>query len=83
MIRRLASALWRGVTWPFRVIAFPFRRARDFLRQEPEEAATTDVFARTFEHPSLLLEHVEALRHHLLRSVIFLVLTTALSFTTW
>lgn len=80
MIRRLASRLWRALTWPFRIIAFPFRKTRDFLRQEPEEAATADVFARTFEHPSLLLEHVEALRHHLLRSVIFLVLTTALSF---
>lgn len=80
MIRRLASALWRGLTWPFRMITLPFRKTRDFLRREPEEAATADVFARTFEHPSLLLEHVEALRHHLLRSVIFLVLTTALSF---
>ncbi|MGA9532441.1 MAG: twin-arginine translocase subunit TatC [Anaerolineales bacterium] len=69
------------ITFPFRVIAAPFRRFDAFLNQEPEETPTAEVFSRTFEQPRLLVDHLEALRRHLLRAVVFLIITTALSFT--
>ncbi len=80
MIKRFFRRLWSLITLPFRGLAWPFRRIRDWLQQEPEDTSTADVLSRSFEQPSLLLDHLDALRHHLLRAVIFLVLTTGLSF---
>jgi sec-independent protein translocase protein TatC len=64
---------------PFRLIARPFRALRDFINYEPEETPIGDVFARTIEHPSVLVDHLEALRGHVLRSLAVLVLTIVLS----
>lgn len=80
MIKRVLRRLWSWITLPFRALTWPFRRARTWLQQEPEDTSTADVLSRSFEQPSLLLDHLDALRHHLLRAVIFLVLTTGLSF---
>jgi sec-independent protein translocase protein TatC len=80
MIRRFFSRLWSLVTLPFRGLAWPVRRLRSWLQQEPDDTSTVDVLSRSFEQPSLLLDHLDALRHHLLRAIIFLVLTTGLSF---
>lgn len=65
---------------PLRAIRYPFLKVRDFLEQEPLDTPTAEVFSRTFEQPSVLVEHLEALRRHLLRAVIFLIITTSLSF---
>lgn len=65
---------------PLRAIRYPFLQVRDFLEQEPLDTPTAEVFSRTFEQPSVLVEHLEALRRHLLRAVIFLIITTSLSF---
>jgi len=80
MIRRAIDAVWRLVTAPIRFIARPFLRIREALSLEPEDAPATEAFARTLANPSLLLEHLEALRGHLLRSLAALVVTTAVSF---
>jgi sec-independent protein translocase protein TatC len=80
VIGRFFRRVWRLVTLPVRGLTWPFRHLRGWLQQEPEETSTADVLSRSFEQPSLLLDHLEALRHHLLRSILFLVLTTGLSF---
>ncbi|HET7011877.1 MAG TPA: twin-arginine translocase subunit TatC [Anaerolineales bacterium] len=77
-MRRLLSRLWRLLTAPFRFLARPFRAVHRFLTFEPEDAPTGDVLARTLENPSGLLEHIEALRKHLTRSLIVLVITTGI-----
>lgn len=69
----------RILTAPFRWIARPFLAVRDFINYEPEDAPLGDVFARTVERPSVLVEHLEALRRHLLRSVVVLVLAVGVS----
>jgi sec-independent protein translocase protein TatC len=69
------------VTFPLRLVTAPYRKMDAFLNQEPEETPTAEVFSRTFEQPRLLVDHLEALRRHLLRAVVFLIITTALSFT--
>lgn len=71
----------RILLFPIRVITYPFRQVSEFLNAEPEETPTAEVFQKTFEQPTILVDHLEALRRHLLRAVVFLVITTALSFT--
>ena len=59
---------------------WPYRAFRKFLDEEPEDSATTDVIARAFKEPMLLVDHLEALRRHLFRAAIVLFGMTVLSF---
>lgn len=79
-MRRLLNLIWRVLTAPFRLITWPIRRLRDFINYEPEDADTPEIFSRAFEHPSVLIDHLEALRRHLFRAIIGFALATALSF---
>jgi sec-independent protein translocase protein TatC len=79
-MRRLLARLWRLLTAPFRLVARPFRAVHHFLTYEPEDAPTGDVLSRTLENPSGLLEHIDALRRHLTRALLVLVVTTGISF---
>jgi sec-independent protein translocase protein TatC len=80
MIRRTLTSFWRMLTAPFRLITTPFRRLYAALTYEPEETSAVEAFTRTVENPSLLVEHLEALRGHLLRSLIALAITTGIGF---
>lgn len=80
MLRAILRSLGRIAMAPIRLITWPYRRLQRFLSYEPEDTSTVDVFAKAIESPSILVEHLEALRGHLLRSVAVLALTTALSF---
>ncbi len=80
MIRRIVRGVWTALGLPFRALTWPWRAFRAWLWKEPEETSTGDVLARSFNQPSLLLEHLDALRRHLLRAVVFLLITTGLSF---
>jgi sec-independent protein translocase protein TatC len=53
---------------------------KGFLTEEVEDEPLPDTFAKTMNNPAGLLEHVDALRKHLLRATLFLVVTTAISF---
>jgi sec-independent protein translocase protein TatC len=79
-LARLLRALWRVVSAPFRFLARPFRRFYSALMSEPDETSAAEAFSRTIENPSLLVEHLDALRGHLLRSVLALALTTGVGF---
>ncbi|MEE8119954.1 MAG: twin-arginine translocase subunit TatC [Anaerolineales bacterium] len=79
MIRTFFRKLWRFITTPFRWIAKPFLKLRDFLNFEPEDTPIADVFSRTIQEPSLLIDHLEALRRHLLRSIAVLILAVLAS----
>ena len=80
-MRRLLSRLWRLLTAPVRLLLAPFRRVRQFLNYEPEETSAGDAFAQTLQAPGVLLDHLEALRGHLMRSLIALAICTAIGFT--
>lgn len=77
---KLRQRLAAIIGFPIRVVTAPFRFISGFLNQEPEEADTGDVLAATIERPQLLIDHLEALRHHLLRALVFMAITTGLSF---
>ncbi len=79
-MKTFLHGLWRILSAPFRLLTWPIRALRDFINFEPDDAPTADVFSKTIEQPSMLIEHLEALRRHLLRALLALVLTTGASF---
>lgn len=87
----LLRDLWRIITLPFRMIFWIFRAVagwigsissefRMLLTEEVEDEPLPDTFAKVVDNPSGLLEHVDALRKHLLRAVLFLAITVTVSF---
>lgn len=90
-MKNFLSALWRVITFPFRllfnILAFPvrgLRGIRGFLNEEPpEDRPLIDTFsslAAEAEMRASLWEHVDALRRHLLRIVIALAVGVGISF---
>ena len=79
-MRRLGATLKRLITAPFRLLLSPFRRFHRWLSQEPDETSTAEAIGRAFSQPDLLIEHVAALRGHLIRSVVVFLLATMAAF---
>jgi len=88
---RFLNALWRVITFPFRllfdILAFPFRllrRIARFLNEDlPEDRPLIDTFSSLTteaETRASMWEHIGALRAHLLRSVIALAVGVGISF---
>jgi sec-independent protein translocase protein TatC len=61
------------------MIAKPFFAIRDFINHEPVDTPLADVFTTTVEQPSLLIDHLEALRLHILRALVVLILAVLVS----
>jgi sec-independent protein translocase protein TatC len=78
-IRQITQRIFRILTWPFRLIAKPFIAIRDFINYEPEDSPLADVFSATLEQPGLLIDHLEALRRHILRALVVLILAILVS----
>ncbi len=49
-----------------------FQRFSHFLSDEPEDRPLSDTLSTTMQQPSALIEHIEALRKHLLRMLVAL-----------
>ncbi len=89
-MRRFLAALWRALTFPFRlilyIIAFPFRQAARFTRflnSEPEEHSLVDVLTGVVTDQAVrdfIWAEIDALRAHLLRAVLGLALAVGISF---
>ena len=90
-MRNFLRTLWRLITLPFRFVLWIVRTVsrwisaitadiHTLLTEEVEDEPLPDTLAKTMENPMGLLEHVIALRKHLTRAVIFLAITTSLSF---
>jgi len=87
LMRKVLNGFWKIISSPFRglfyLIALPFRllkRANSFLNEDLDDRSLPDAFATSLQAPSALLEHVEALRKHLLRMLLGLVVAVAISF---
>jgi len=81
MIRKFFKRLRRILNFPFRLIARTFLAFQRFINYEPDDSPLGDVFVQSFEQPSLLIDHIEALRKHLLRSLVALVIAVLISTT--
>lgn len=75
----------RLITLPFRLLYRWFKNffsdIAEFFSPDPEDSPLPDAFAKTIENPYGVVEHLDALRKHLVRAVLFLMLATAISFT--
>lgn len=91
-LQRLFKAFWRVITFPFvlifNILAFPFRlikKANRFLNEEPEDERplidALSSLATETEARASFWDHIEALRMHLLRAVLSLVVTVVISFS--
>jgi sec-independent protein translocase protein TatC len=80
-LSRFFRLLWRVISFPFRalwwLVKLPLRglkRAYTFLTEEPDDRPLTETLSVTLQQPSALFEHIEALRKHLLRMVVALII---------
>lgn len=78
-IRSFFTRLWFLFLAPFRMIAKPFAAARESLTNEPEDIPIGETLSRALQDPSMVIEHLEALRGHILRSLVALVITVGVS----
>ena len=80
---RLITAPFRFIRWlitaPFKFIRSTFQRVNAFFTEEEEDTPLPDAVAKTIENPMGLMVHLDALRKHLLRCVLAMVITTALA----
>jgi sec-independent protein translocase protein TatC len=71
------------VTAPFRATARWWRNLtsgfKRFFSEEPEDAPLGETLTKTFENPTGLLEHVDILRRHLLRSALVFAAATGVA----
>lgn len=84
------NGVWRVVTFPFRlvfnILAFPFRKIyqfHKFLNTEPGERPLTELFidlTTNKDTRQMLWDQVEALRMHILRALLSVMLTVGISF---
>ncbi len=91
-MRKLLTALWKIITAPFRFIGRVvggFVNAVNnglheinafFKEEELDDVPIGETLSTTIENPSALLPHLNALRKHLLRAVLAIIITTGLSF---
>lgn len=89
-MRRFLRGLWRVFTFPVRavwwIVTLPFRAVVDmrrFMSTVPEEHPLGDVFVDLAQNPKsreLFWDQVEALRAHLLRAVLGVIIGVAISF---
>lgn len=86
-MQKILKSLRKVITFPFVLIfstlTAPFKIikcASKFLNQELDDRPLPDAFAASIQTPSALLEHVDALRKHLLRMLVGLVISIAICF---
>ena len=93
-MKGLLRRIWMVLTWPFRMIAAGFRamgrawkRFTGFFTEVPEEVSLTETVSEAlsgqegfFGILGGLGEHIDAMRMHILRSVIAMAITTGISF---
>jgi sec-independent protein translocase protein TatC len=91
-MRKLLHLIWKIITAPFRFILWIIRSigatlskgaqnvSSFFKEEEIDDAPIGDTLAATIENPRALLPHINALRKHLLRAVLSIIITTAVSF---
>lgn len=90
-MRKLINSLWRIISAPFRLILWIikvswrwwkqlFKDITDLFTTEVEDESLTDTVTKTLENPMGLMDHIDALRKHILRSIIALFITTSISF---
>lgn len=83
-MRAALNAIWRVLSAPFRFAAGLIRRAlagpARFFAEEPEDTPLGETVQKAIAHPGEVLQHLGALRGHLLRATLALILVSLLMF---
>jgi len=83
-LKEIWKSIWTAIVKPFRVlgswIAKPFKRIAVFFMEEPDDSPMTDSLQMAFEEPASFLEHIGALRKHLVRAFLALILCAVVAF---
>ena len=91
-MRKFLTSIWKIITAPFRFVMWVVRSiittlskgakgvSSYFKDEEVDDAPIGDTLSATIENPRALLPHINALRKHLLRAVLSIIVTTAVSF---
>jgi len=83
-VKEKIRAFFRRINKPFRLIgkwiSAPFKKTINFFQEEPGDAPMMDSLQLALEEPASFLEHVGALRKHILRSVVVLLICAAVCF---
>lgn len=83
-LKDIWKSIWTAIVKPFRIvgswIARPFRRIAAFFMEEPEDSPMTDSLQMAFEEPASFLEHIGALRKHLVRAFLALIVCAVVAF---
>jgi sec-independent protein translocase protein TatC len=91
-MRKLFHSIWKIITAPIRLLIWIVRGILStiktgsqnvgsyFKEEELDDVPIGETLATTIENPSALLPHINALRKHLFRALLAVILTTALSF---
>lgn len=78
------SAVWRLLTAPFRflgsLLSRIFAGPARFFSEEPEDTPLGDTVQKAIAHPNEVLQHLAALRGHLLRATLALIVVSLLMF---
>lgn len=83
-MRRLVEKIWRILTAPFRfvsgLIGKIFAGPRRFFTQEPEDTPLGETVQKAIANPGDVLAHLAALRGHLMRASLALIIVSILMF---
>jgi len=91
-MRKWLRALWRIIKLPYRLIRWLVRTTAkgirgaihdiyEFFTFEEEDTPLADAVASAVANPMGLMEHLVALRKHLMRAAFVMIITTIISFT--
>lgn len=79
-MRTLLRGILNLLLLPFRWLKSIFLEIKDFLSTEPEDTPLGDSLQKAVNNPQSLLVHLDALRRHLFRSVVVLIVATVVAF---
>jgi sec-independent protein translocase protein TatC len=68
------------MTSPFKGASSTFNRFKTFMTEEPDDTPLVDVLSKSASNLEGVLEHIDALRKHLIRSMLAIAVTTVTSF---
>lgn len=90
-MRNFLRKVWRVISAPFRFILWIFKRIFRWIAnslrgfgvlflEDPEDTPLPESLAKAVQSPMDVLDHLNELRKNLFRGLLFMILTTALSF---
>lgn len=90
-MRKVLENLWFVIKLPFLIIRWlarhffhwwqnTTRTIHFLLTEEEDDLPIEETLTKTIQNPSGIFEHIDALRKHIFRALIFLIITTSISF---